>query len=181
MEQLTTSNKDFSSLDAEGKMNELISRVKTSLQSGTAVAPVFYLFDKKDSLYVLEIKEKFLLKKERPGILTKLVKTKVESLKKRNVYIEKVLFLREGYYNKDHQDKNNLNLEKDFTSENSNEALIATIEDDFTINLKVFDLIKIVDEGQTFSVMSKEPIEDLAFCKIDPEQNIQMNHINIIE
>lgn len=173
-------NNQFTAKNAEEKIEELIYRIKTTIMSGGKISPVFYLFDQNDKLHVIQIKDKFLLKKDRKSILNRIIKEKIDELKVKNSTIEKILFLREGFYSKSHPDKQNMNLDTDFNKENSNEALIATIEDVFNFEIKVFDMIKIYESGVPFTVLSEEPIEYLQLCKIDPECNIITNHINLI-
>lgn len=173
-------NQEFLKLNSNRKIEEIIRRVKQSVLDGVTIEPVFYLFDQDEKLHVLDIEEPFLLKEDRQNILRQLVKEKIKEMQSRNLHIDKILFLREGFYNPRHHDKLNMNLEKDFGVHNANEAVIITLEDIFNFEIKVFDLIKITDQGRQFSVLSETPIEQLEFCKIDPEYNIKTNYINLI-
>lgn len=169
-------NTEFLSKTSEEKIIEIVSRVKDSIMQGEEITPAFYLFDEQSRLRVIEIKDQLLLKKDRQGILAQLVKEKIREFKN----IDKVLFLREGYYNTRHPDKNNMNLDEDFNKSNGNDALLVSIEDEYNFMLKIYDLIKIYDEGKKFSVLSSNPIEELEFCKIDPDCNVKTTYINLI-
>lgn len=173
-------NTEFLTKTSEEKITEIISRIKAIIMDGGNITPAFYLFDDNDKLKVIEIEDKLLLKPERKAVVKQLVKEKIKDLNTASATIDKVLFLREGYYNPKHPEKTNMNLDEDFNKANANEALIVTIEDEYNFNLKIYDLIKIFDQGKSFSVLSEVPIEDLDFCKIDPENNVKSNYLNLI-
>lgn len=173
-------NTDFLKLDASGKVAELIERVKTDLVAGKPIIPTFYFFDDKEKAYVVEIMEPFLLKSENKHILRSIVKEKLKDLKAEKKTIEQILFLQEGYYSKNHPNKSEMNLDNDFHAGNSNEALIISLEDHFDFKLKIYDVIKIEDKGTSFMVLSKDPIEDIDFCKISPDTNVKTTFINLL-
>jgi hypothetical protein len=171
-------NADFLKLNnSEDKIKEIISRVKETLSNGENITSAFYFFDTSGKLYVIDIKETFLLKDENKAILRALIKQKVKDI---GVSVDQILFLREGYYSKHHPNKNEMNLETDFNASNSNESLIVSVEDSFDYKLKIYDLIKINDEGETFVVMSQDPIDEVDVCKVDPDTNLRTTFINLI-
>lgn len=170
----------FKTLSIQGKMDDILANVKDTLIKGMSIIPMFYFFDQNDTLHVLKITEKFLLKPGKEGILRNLVKEKIADLKSQDIIIDQVLFLREGFYSKSHPNKMEMNLEKDFNASNGNEALIVSREDMFDFKLQIFDLIDFTDAGKRFVVMSEKPIEELEFCKIDPQNNLKTNFINLL-
>lgn len=175
-------NEIFSKLSTESKIGEIIKRVKKKLMKEGNITSTFYLFDNNARMHPLEIEEPFLLEDDKSDILCGVVKEAIKDLKTDNdLEVEKVLYLREGYYNKNHPKKNDMNLDTDFDKTNSNEALIVTIEDTFNFELKVFDCINIFDDGKKFTVISENPIDEIEFCKIDPEHNVHTDFINLIE
>lgn len=170
----------FSTGTVDEKIEAIIADVKNDIIAGQKLTPVFYLFDKREKLHVIEIKEEALLKKDRNSVLSQLIREKISDMNSEKLEIDRVLFLREGYYNKHHDDKNNMNLDSDFDRSNSNEALVVTFEDMFNFKVMAYDVIKIRDKGKSFSVLSSKPIDTIDFCKIDPECNVNTNFINLI-
>jgi hypothetical protein len=173
-------NKTFLKASYQQKVNELIIRTRESIQKGVQMPPYFFLFDRKNKLHVIDIKEKVLMKPGREKIVKEILNNKIEALSERGVDINKILYIREGKFNHDYKESSEIDLRDSTHSIHGNDALIITSEDAFDFDLQVYDIIRIEDEGQTFTVISKDPIVDLKTSKLDIDANINSHYKNLL-
>jgi hypothetical protein len=174
-------NESFLKASYHQKVNELILRTKELIQRGETLKPYFFLFDKSNKLHVIDIKEELLLKPGREAILRSIVQEKIEYIAKKGVEINKILHIRESKFNaREDVDFYNMDLDSPVHKMHGEPALMVSVEDPYEYELKIYDIIRIEDEGRTFSVISKEPIVDVETSKLDPDHNIRTLFKNII-
>lgn len=174
--------KEFHLLSEDQKIQKISEKVKLKVQQGEDIPPSFFMLDQHDKMHLVEVNEKFFQKSSYQYLLKKLIRNKVEQLQQHHdTHIKKILFFTQGFYNKELVDKKNVNLDKDFHKNNANEAFMIMIEDLFDVNIQVFDLIQVSDAGKKIAVLSKDPIDEINFCKIDPDYNVKTQFINILQ
>jgi hypothetical protein len=172
-------NNTFLKASVDEKIDELIRRCRKNMND-KGLHKCFYAFDSTGKMRVIEIKEDSLFTNERAAILKPIVQEKIYSLEQDlGIMIEKVMYIREGYYNKA-ADLDNSHLEVMFHKDNANEALVITIETKFTFDARIYDLIKSDMDGKKYVVMSEKPIASTNTNKMDPDKNLRSYFKNII-
>jgi hypothetical protein len=173
-------NKTFLKATYQQKLNELIIRMRESIRKGVQIPPYFFLFDRNNKLHVIDIKESVLMKPGREKIVKEILNNKIDMLSQRGVYINKVLYIREGKFNHRYKEDLDIDLRDDIHRIHGNDSLIITIEDAFDFDLQIYDIIRVEDEGVLYTVISNDPIVDLKTSKLDIEVNINSHYKNLL-
>jgi len=124
--------------------------------------------------------KKYFKDRDYRDIFRDILKGIINDYAYKKIVITHLFYLSEGYFNPKHKNLQNINLDVTFSNNNANESLLIYFEDKINMKLEVYDRISIVDKGKKFTIVSKDPIKELEYCKLDPDDNLKGSLTNIL-
>jgi hypothetical protein len=167
----------FKKLPIQEKINQILELNKAKIITRGSIDELIYLVDSKEQLHVVPIdNKKYLIDREYKEIFRDILKSIIEDFAYEKKRIVKLFYIIDSYYSPHFKQDRNINLDVTFNKKNANESLILYIEDKLNMNLKIYDKIS----GEGYCVVSKDPIKELDYCKLDPDDDLKGALTNII-
>ena len=172
---------NFIGSSLEDKILKIVNRNKGLLVMGKAIEHNVYLVDKHDTIHVIPVpKEKFLTNEEYKHLFRGLLKSTIKSLEKAGTRIAELFYLEDTYFNPKAIGLEDLNLDYGFNRYNGNECLLVYREDKLNMEITVFGKISGSDNVGRYTVLSENPLTQLDYSKIDPDDNLGGALTNIL-
>lgn len=172
---------NFSELKLENKISEIVNYNKQKFIDSGKVDTNIYFFDSKNNLFYITIdEEKLITKDSYKFVVKRVIKRVIEEIEYlHSTKIRSVLYFIFKEINP--KQKNYINLDiKKLDSFDTIDSFIAVLEDEFYINLNIYDCIIGRDEIKNYYLLSENPINTINHCKLDPSQKLKGSLINLL-
>lgn len=165
----------------EQKIQEVIKLNKAKLITNGDIDNFIYLVDTNDALHVIPVEDKrYLSDPDYVEIFRGVIKSVISDYKRDGVMIKHLFYLKEAYFSSSYKNLQDLDMDSTFSKYNANECLMVYSEDKFNMKIAIYDMIISNIDGSKYTVLSENPIKELDYCKLDPDDNLKGALTNII-